>query len=129
MSRLPQQFTMSPAQAMTLRMLALEAYQEQMFELRLTYEEAQCRIDELKKGNSPRRFLLGPPVALGPFNKPSPSIWLGPIKPLGETLGTREARFMSRVGSVSTLSPVSKNPAIKNHARSEHRDEGLLRYS
>jgi hypothetical protein len=40
---------MSPAQALTLRMLALEAYQEQMFELRLSHEEAQCRIEELKR--------------------------------------------------------------------------------
>ncbi|GEC14657.1 hypothetical protein NWI01_05490 [Nitrobacter winogradskyi] len=49
MSRLPEHMTMSPDQAMTLRMLALEAYQERMFDFRLTHQEAQRRIDELKK--------------------------------------------------------------------------------
>lgn len=49
MSRPPEQLTMSPDQALTLRMLALEAYQERMFDLRLTNEEAERRIDELKR--------------------------------------------------------------------------------
>ena len=49
MSRLPEHMTMSPNQAVTLRMLALEAYQERMFDFRLTHQEAQRRIDELKR--------------------------------------------------------------------------------
>ncbi|OJU25449.1 MAG: hypothetical protein BGN91_04500 [Nitrobacter sp. 62-13] len=49
MSRLPEQLTMSPSQALTLRTLAFEAYQERMFEPCLTHEEAERRIEELKK--------------------------------------------------------------------------------
>lgn len=48
MSRLPEQMTMTSRQAVILRMLALEAYQDRMFELRLTHIEAQRRIEELK---------------------------------------------------------------------------------
>jgi hypothetical protein len=48
MSRLPERIIMSPSQALTLRRLAAEAYQERMFEPCLTHEEAERRI-ELKK--------------------------------------------------------------------------------
>jgi len=36
-------------QALTLRRLAAEAYQERMFEPCLTHEEAERRIEELKR--------------------------------------------------------------------------------
>ena len=49
MSRLPEQITMSPSQALTLRSLAAEAYQERMYEPCLTHEEAARRIEELKR--------------------------------------------------------------------------------
>jgi hypothetical protein len=40
---------MSPSQALTLRSLAAEAYQERMFEPCLTHEEAERGIEELKR--------------------------------------------------------------------------------
>jgi hypothetical protein len=48
MSRLPEHMTMSPDQVVPLRMLALEANQERMFDFRLTHLEARRRIDKLE---------------------------------------------------------------------------------
>jgi hypothetical protein len=49
--RLPDRITgpMTPAQANTLRSLALEAYQEKLFQPDLTKGEAAKRIDALKR--------------------------------------------------------------------------------